>query len=150
MHFPSRRQSYSQEGHFDRHAIGRHFDGPYLYNENGHGMAILYEIIMPFGDYMEPRRFRSCLDYTDPLAFHGGRDLSQISQHRDTPSLSNKSNYGGGSPWREAPIGVTGQEGQKARGKGESSKGFPCGLRRTPTRANENHSRWVRQCWQRV
>ncbi|KAG6702919.1 hypothetical protein I3842_07G059600 [Carya illinoinensis] len=71
MHFPSRRQPYSPEGHFDRHAIGGHFDGPYLYDENGHGMKRPFYMTDHDSHYMEPKRFRSRLDYTDPSAFHG-------------------------------------------------------------------------------
>lgn len=48
MHFPSQRQPYSPEGHFDRHAIGGHFDSPYHYDENGHGMKRPFYMTVSF------------------------------------------------------------------------------------------------------
>lgn len=37
MYVPSRRQPYSPEGRLDR-PFGRHYDDPYLYDDNSHGM----------------------------------------------------------------------------------------------------------------
>ncbi|XP_059435724.1 uncharacterized protein LOC132168715 isoform X2 [Corylus avellana] len=69
MHFPSRRQPYSPERHFDRPFIGRHFDEPFFYDDDAHGMKRPFYMTDPDPDYMEPNRFRPRLDYADTSAF---------------------------------------------------------------------------------
>ncbi|KAE8010599.1 hypothetical protein FH972_006956 [Carpinus fangiana] len=82
MHFPSRRQPYSPERHFDRPFIGRHFDEPFFYDDNAHGMKRPFYMTDHDPDYMEPNRFRPRLDYADTSAF-------RANSYRDT--------YGAGS-----------------------------------------------------
>lgn len=96
MHAPSRRQPYSPEGRLDR-PFGRHFDDPYLYDDNAHGMKRPFYMTDHDPDYMEPSRFRPRLDYADPATFRANR-------YRDTYGAGGSSyphdyygpDYGGG------------------------------------------------------
>ncbi|KAK7346369.1 hypothetical protein VNO80_20887 [Phaseolus coccineus] len=67
------RRTYSPGGQFDMPFVGRHFDDPYLYDDNMHGMKRPFYMTDPEPDYMGPNRLRPRLDYADPPIFHGTR-----------------------------------------------------------------------------
>lgn len=72
-YFPFRQQPFFPEEDFDNSFSGRHFDDPYLYEDNARGIKRPF---IPDWDpgYMEPSRFRPRLDYSDPeVDFHGSR-----------------------------------------------------------------------------
>ncbi|KAB2618150.1 nucleolin-like [Pyrus ussuriensis x Pyrus communis] len=77
MHIPPRRHPYSP-GQFDGPFMGGHFDEPYFYNDNAHGIKRPFHMRDYDHDYSEPSSRRPRLDYTDPAAsFHG-------NHYRDT------------------------------------------------------------------
>ncbi|KAM1426061.1 hypothetical protein TB2_017967 [Malus domestica] len=82
MHIPPRRHPYSP-GQFDGPFMGGHFDEPYFYNDNAHGIKRPFHMRDYDHDYSEPSSCRPRLDYTDPAAsFHG-------NHYRDTYGARN-------------------------------------------------------------
>ncbi|KAI4327708.1 hypothetical protein L6164_020136 [Bauhinia variegata] len=92
------RRPYSPEGQYGRPSMGRHFDDPYLYEDNAHGVKRPFYMTDPDPDYMGPSRFRPRLDYTDPALFRHG------SQYHDSFGAGSRQyphdyygpDYGGG------------------------------------------------------
>ncbi|KAL5557583.1 hypothetical protein UlMin_039819 [Ulmus minor] len=66
--YPPRRQPYSPEGNFRRPFNGSHFEDPYLYGDNMHGMKRPLSMRDPDPDFVEPSRLRPRLDYTNPAS----------------------------------------------------------------------------------
>ncbi|KAM1156213.1 hypothetical protein ACFX13_027592 [Malus domestica] len=84
MHIPPRMHPYSLgPGHLDGPFMGVHFDDPYFYDDNTHGIKRPFHMRDYDHDYSEPSSRRPRLDYTDPAASFRG------NHYRDT--------YGAGS-----------------------------------------------------
>ncbi|KAF7828946.1 nucleolin-like isoform X1 [Senna tora] len=91
------RMPFSPEGQFDRPLMGRHFDDPYLYDDNRHGVKRPFYMTDPDPNYLGPVRFRPRLDYTDPAVFHGSRHHDSIGTGSGQYSRDYYgSDYGGG------------------------------------------------------
>ncbi|KAK7360169.1 hypothetical protein VNO77_02150 [Canavalia gladiata] len=91
------RGPYSPGGQFDMPFRGRHFDDPYLYDDNMHGMKRPFYMTDPEPDYMGPNRHRPRLDYADPPIFHGTRHHDSFGTgSRQYPPDYYGSDYGRG------------------------------------------------------
>ncbi|KAG5050862.1 hypothetical protein JHK87_003060 [Glycine soja] len=92
------RRPYSPGGQFDMPSMGRHFDDPYLYDDNMHGMKRPFYMTDPEPDYMGPNRLRPRLDYADPPIFHGTHHHDSFGAgSRQYPPDYYGSDYGRGS-----------------------------------------------------
>ncbi|KAK7376051.1 hypothetical protein VNO78_34901 [Psophocarpus tetragonolobus] len=92
------RRPYSPGGQFDMPFMGRHFDDPYLYDDNMHGMKRPFYMTDPEPDYMGPNRLRPRLDYAEPPIFHGTHHHDSFgASSRQYPPDYYGSDYGRGS-----------------------------------------------------
>ncbi|KAH1151259.1 hypothetical protein GYH30_044976 [Glycine max] len=92
------RRPYSPGGQFDMPFMGRHFDDPYLYDDNMQGMKRPFYMTDPEPDYMGPTRLRPRLDYADPPIFPGTHHHDSFGAgSRQYPPDYYGSDYGRGS-----------------------------------------------------
>ncbi|KAL1369748.1 hypothetical protein HN51_000118 [Arachis hypogaea] len=88
---------FSPGGQFNRPFMGRHFDDPYFYDDNVHGMKRPFYMTDPEPDYMGANRLRPRLDYADPSLFHENRhNDSYGAGSRQYPPDYYGSDYGRG------------------------------------------------------
>ncbi|KAF5735967.1 putative RNA binding protein [Tripterygium wilfordii] len=106
---PFRRNPFPPGQAFNRPFTGRHFDDPYFYNDGSPGMKRPFYLRDPDPDYMEPRRLRPRLDYSDPaVPFPGtryhdnfGADTGMYSQdYYGSDYGAYPSYYGANRPYR--------------------------------------------------